>query len=420
VKFLVEWLEDAENAALEERATNADVRIFLADANVTQHLFDGELSDHITASLYGVAHGLVHDWWSIFGSRDREFSLRKYRSGYIIPDVNFHFDGAVFEVQARQHTYRNPDVRFWGGFTETMSREEGEAFLSAIIEQVLARLADAGLKSTSVALRWKRVQASRGTEEEAFCEAAGSLALDPYSISDEMTAFIEHAERLFEREPLIEFAAGAKDVKAPRLIDWVERMRRHKGFQYRLADLKAAAASTAAKAPARKGEEAWSVGYRRAREMRATLSCSTSHRFRSFRDVASIFGAGKAYSVAPPVDGIRALRSERADGIQIHVRDHGRSGEAPAAQLFSIARAIGDVVCFPETEIAPINDVHNAYRQAAGRAFAAEFLAPIDEITSMLDDQHDVVTIANEFSVSTTVVERQIENCDRIREACAA
>ena len=61
--------------------------------------------------------------------------------------------------------------------------------------------------------------------------------------------------------------------------------------------------------------------------------------------------------------------------------------------------------------------VEDAYRQAASRAFAAEFLAPIDEIRSMLDDRHDVVTIAAEFSVSTAVIERQIENRERIAQS---
>jgi hypothetical protein len=74
-------------------------------------------------------------------------------------------------------------------------------------------------------------------------------------------------------------------------------------------------------------------------------------------------------------------------------------------------RACGDAACFP------INHLHNAVRQAAGRAFAAEFLAPIDEIRTMKADKHDIVTIANAFCVSTTVIERQIENEQRIRAA---
>ena len=67
-----------------------------------------------------------------------------------------------------------------------------------------------------------------------------------------------------------------------------------------------------------------------------------------------------------------------------------------------------------------MNDLRDAYRQSAGRAFAAEFLAPVDEVRSMHDEGLDAVSIAAEFGVESTVVERQLENEGRIRAACAA
>ena len=68
-----------------------------------------------------------------------------------------------------------------------------------------------------------------------------------------------------------------------------------------------------------------------------------------------------------------------------------RSSRAPSAvrnragNLFALARAVGD---------ATVNDLREAARQACGRAFAAEFLVPIEEIFSMRDDGHDVHSIA--------------------------
>jgi hypothetical protein len=101
------------------------------------------------------------------------------------------------------------------------------------------------------------------------------------------------------------------------------------------------------------------------------------------------------------------------------LRNHGDSAEAQAQHLFAMARTLGDSACFPDYRLAPINGLHNAYRQAAGRAFAAEFLAPVDEIRSMLGDQHDLITIADTFAVSINVIELQIENAERIDAACA-
>ena len=102
MKHSIEWLDDAENAVPEERATVGDLRLWLNGQNVTTHISGSDLDDHVTVALFGLVNGLVHDWWTIFGSRDREFSLRRYRTGYLLPDVRFYFDGAAFEVSAHQ------------------------------------------------------------------------------------------------------------------------------------------------------------------------------------------------------------------------------------------------------------------------------------------------------------------------------
>src|SRR5690606_38440650 len=85
VKHSIEWHDDPTNAAPEERATVADLRLELNRQNVTKHIIGEQVSDHVTSALYGLAHGLAHDWWTISGARDREFSLLKYRSGYLLP-----------------------------------------------------------------------------------------------------------------------------------------------------------------------------------------------------------------------------------------------------------------------------------------------------------------------------------------------
>ncbi|MFD2237674.1 ImmA/IrrE family metallo-endopeptidase [Aureimonas populi] len=414
----IEWQEGAINASPEERATVADLRLFLNNQNVTKYLLDDKLGDHVTIALYGLVEGLVHRWWSIFGARDREFFLKNYRMGYLLPDVRIQFDGAVFEVSSHQCVYTNPDLRFWGGASEVLSRKDGEVWLSTFVEEVLTRLDSQGVRETGAALRWKRVKASRHSQESAFCEAAGSLGLDPYQIADDMADFIEKAEDLFTAEPLTEFVSGAKEVDQHRLIEWASRMIGPKGSNHRLANLRPIVEKIAKEVPARPGEQAWAAGYRRARAMRKALDLKQHSRLASFRDLASRLGAPTSYNLAPKVNGINALRREGPNGIHIHVRNHGNYEGAKTSHLFTLARAIGDAACFPDPEASPINRLRNAYRQAAGRAFAAEFLAPIDEVRSMLEDEYDEYSIANEFGVSPNVIEHQIENEDRIQKAC--
>jgi hypothetical protein len=102
------------------------------------------------------------------------------------------------------------------------------------------------------------------------------------------------------------------------------------------------------------------------------------------------------------------------------MRKHGDSPAASTRHPFSFTRAVGDVACFPDWTRAPINDLHAAHRQAAGRAFAAQFLAPIDELKTMRDDGHDSISMAEEFGVPMELIARQFENEHRIEAALAA
>jgi hypothetical protein len=397
----------------------ADLQLFVGRLNVTQHLAAGKLDDRITISLYGLAHGLAHDWWTIFGARDKAISLARYRFGYLLPDLRLSFDGASFEIQAHQRVYEQPDVRFWAGPSEVLPRTEAEDWLTDLIDEVLHRLGQQGLPTTSAALRWQRVMVSRRSEDAVFCEAAGSLGVDPYQIDDATAGFIEKAEALFGREALVEFLSGATNVNWPRLIAWVERMAKDKGFKYRLAALRGIVEQTVRDVPPRSNEEAWAAGYRRARRVRQLLDLGQNGRFKSFVDLAERLGASKNYSLAPRVDGIRALRRDRQDGLHVHLRNHGDTQEAASAHLFAFARAVGDAACFPEPQLGPITELRSAYRQAASRAFAAEFLAPSDEVEAMRAEKRDVVTIANEFAVSQQVIDHQIANRPRIAAALA-
>ncbi|MGC8477238.1 MAG: ImmA/IrrE family metallo-endopeptidase [Acetobacteraceae bacterium] len=418
MRHSIEWIEDAPNRAPEERATVADLRLFLHDQNVTAHMLAGKADDHVTIALYGLADGIVHDWWSILGARDREFSLRRYRTGYLIPDIRISCDGVVFEVSAIQSAYENPDLRFWGAKPELLTRAEGEAWLTSFVSRVLDRLVSKHVEGTSAALRWHRIQESRNAGEHRFCEAAGSLGLDPYQLPDEAARFIEDAEQVFGgTEPLVEFVAGAGLVDRPRLLDWVTHNRSDRGDGHRLSELRGLVCDVASIAPERDGEPAWSMGYRRARAARSVLNLDQRGQFDSFRTLARRLGAADDYDVAGAVDGISALRCERADGTHVYLRNHSQASHAEPTHLFALARAIGDAICFPRVENSAVNHVRHAYHQSAGRAFAAEFLAPIDEVMSMRNDAHDVYSIAARFGVSPSVIERQLENERRIADA---
>ena len=421
LRISVDWFEGAHNAAREERATACDFRVWITNQNVCLHVdgIDGAVYDHVTMPAYSLAEGLAHDWWTIFGSRDKEYQLIRHRMGYTTHDVRFKFDGVAFETYSCQHSYSNPGTRFWTGPTELMSRSVAESTLAGFIDQVITRLHEANLHGTSADLRWARVQASRLDHDETeFCEAAGALGVDPYSIGEEETDFITQSAALFNDEPRIEFLAG---VPRPSLrggtLDWIRYVESRPPYQSRLPDLASVADQVCRATLQRSGDRSWALGYRRAGAARAVLNKKQSDRISSTGELARALG-NKSIRSAGRTSGLRALVSLFGGNVHVHLRDRPRTPEARVSELFAFTRAVGDAICFPGTPRAVVNELHYADRQAAARAFAAEFLAPINEILSMREDDKDIATIADEFNVSTELVELQLVNRERIAKAC--
>ena len=80
-------------------------------------------------------------------------------------------------------------------------------------------------------------------------------------------------------------------------------------------------------------------------------------------------------------------RSDRHSYYPNHLhghRRHSRRGDAAAtSNNLAFAGAVGDAVCCRNTRRSVVNDLHHAERQATGRAFTAELLAPIESVMDM-------------------------------------
>ena len=182
MEFSTDWIEKGPNASVEERATLCDLRIFVAGENACHFSAPeaGRTFDCVTVPAVHLAEGLATDWWSIFGGRDREYPIRRYRTGFALPDLVFRCDGSTFEAQGNQLYCDNPELRFWQVEKEDIPRAEAEAALADFIGGVVGRLRENELHNAETALRWLRISESRSDPDEtAFCEAAGALGADP-------------------------------------------------------------------------------------------------------------------------------------------------------------------------------------------------------------------------------------------------
>ena len=417
MKLSVKWEDGGRTSEDIDLLAVGALHVLVGNTNVCEsRAGGGPMSDSIPVSVYPLAEGLAMDWWSLFGSRDVPHRLIAYRGVYALPDVRLRFDGSDFEVACWPSRHENPSVHFLNGDSERVGRAEAESALGDFLDDTVARIEASGTRESGLHAQWRLVKASRtDPEEAAFCEAAGALGIDPYGISDADAAFVEESGDLFDGEPLAEFLSGLRRVPQPsNTVGWIREAERRPPSRCRLPaieDMRSGAPDGHAVA----GERPWARGYRWARTARRALGVAQNERFRSVKALTQRLGT-PGFAPAPPTTGIRALVDSRDGETRVHLRKTNN----PPGNLFALARAVGEAVANPPARRAAVNDLREASRQACGRAFAAEFLAPIDEILSMRRDGHDVHSIADEFGVPTETVERQEGNADRIRRACAA
>ena len=428
MKFSVEWLDGGENAALEERATLCDLRIFVGDENACMFLDDeaNEVVHALRVPAVHLAEGIARDWWRIFGGRDRRQPLLPYRTGFVLPDLRFRCDGSTFEIESSQLHCANPGVRFWQVADEQCSRAAAERELAAFLGDVVDKLAGDGIRDCEVALTWGRVCVSReDPDEAAFCEAAGALDVDPYSITEKDAHFIEKAGAFFSDEALIEFLAGGSPSNAGKFrlprstMSWLDSLKTRRPYESALPKVLELRDQFGDTALRQAHEPAWAHGYRVAKLLASELDMdgrdaptpeALTRRLGNRR-----FQRTHAEDIEP---GLRAVVEPDAG---VHLRDRGR-GKFPwatQAETFALTRAIGSLLCLPQTERQVVNNLHYAEQQAVGRAFAAEFLAPMDKIREMAEEGFEEHEIAHEFKVSPQVVAHQRNNQERLRAQAA-
>ena len=417
--FSTDWVIGARNAIVEERRTLCDLRIYVDGKNVCvfDDYEDNTTLDRLTVPAVHLAEGIANNWWQILGSRDREQSITRYRSGFALPDLIFRSDGSTFEVFSRVYYSRNPHIRFKAEARTTLTRAEAEQALGKFVHAVVDRLDGAGIDTSEVGICWKRVSESRhDPEERAFCESAGALGADPYSIAEDDEEFIEASSGFFSDEALIEFLAGTtRGDRSVYSAEWLNNLERRPQKASILPDL--AGLHVVIREHVRRDphDRPWAVGYRAARACRRILGAGEGVRYSSVAAISRALGSDH-FGTTEIEGDIRALISHDKGQTHIHLHEHG----SPAANNFALGRAMGDSIVFRESGRAVVNNLRHAERQATGRAFAAEFLAPVNEVMGMSHDGKDTEEIADEFDVGPQVILDQLHNWQRIEEACTA
>lgn len=413
-----------ESTAVDGRSGNGDLPFLSVSFEDSASTDDDEVVGSLTASLLvrgydeplvatmagdlnSLAVGILDHWWRILCRRDAPYKIGE-----------FNLMGGASERRA------SLAVRSTGDHIERIVRSSGEptlqleratrvvsvnAFEGNLIDDVLrpivAQLRSRRRYDRPVQSKLTRIEDTLEHKRELqFARTAGALGVSPYDLTDEWAQKIRNLTTLIPDEgPRLDFSSAVLIDDVDAASNWAHFELSKQGEQNAMPEL-CALSKTLRPVSAKPAVRPWRRGTAIARALREHLDLAPDQAIRGVGEVAAVFGAS-GFQTSPKAPGsLRAFQCQSKGFPTVIVEDEG-----PERTKFVLARAIGDFLVFQSSA----SCVANLYtdRQAVGRAFAAEFVAPAEGVVRMIEDEdRSVVYVAHHYEVPEEVVSRQYEN----------
>jgi hypothetical protein len=395
-------LDDPEDAA-----TFAEIAVSI-DGDLVSQLEDpatGRASTGPHIPTLPLALGLAERWWRLLYEPEKQRSDRRAEArhrldvltpGYVFPPVALWSGGEG--IVARVLT---PDTRFQRHRFILPERDEPwylprvpvEKCLVDFIESTVSRVsagADAGLREA-----WNRVRLSMAdADEAAWCAAAGRLGFDPY---DPDTPDLQALAGSLSPVLFAELSEAATVEELPPARDWIETQ------QQIIADAPAIDIEALGKFPhADADDHPAHLGQIAAERVQFVLGrCNPRDVFRD------IIGGDACMAVAGP-RVVQGLAHRVNGGMRAIVQ-----AQNDAQRRFRLCHAVfvaWEAGFGEDRLVSPAR----TRRHQAGRAFAAEVLAPTSLLRERTAGQRptmpDVELWAQEFGTTAHVVKDQLWN----------
>ncbi len=413
-----QW-ESALHESPEVRHTVAALRIEVGKDVITRNEDDWAqtVRDDVRLSAYPLALWLASSWWRLRWEPlpkavpDRSWRMAHELSaagyGYVWPRMVFASDGELVNVWA---VPSGPDsravVRYLTHSFHAVSVLDFERTVDEFIDGVLARLHAAGVERTALHDLWKEITEER--QEESLTVQRRLEALLGFDPDEAPVGLLNAFEDLIPRAGL-----GAVDEIAPvcasadpaGMLKQVLSAADAEGLKGRIALPRGTLESTMSLP---------GPGWRKGRELARRLRGSLGLNGGAVRDEVLCGLLGLATDRAMDLEGAArpilamAIREKAGEELKFVLRKRNRHG-----RRFELARFLCDYVIAGEADRwLPVSDA-KTFRQRTQRAFAAEFLCPIEALEELMagDFSMDAVEEAAErFEVGPAAVQTQLVN----------
>lgn len=359
-------------------------------------------------NLDALAKHVLENWWRLLYRRDAPFRLWEFlleqqanTSYALVATVT----GPSINLQARAATGRMLDLER-GSRQFTVATFE-EHLLEGLLRPLASRHWLEGRSARPLHALLRRIEDSREQPaERAFCRTAGALGLSPYDIGDERAVQIRDLINLIaDEDARLDFSSAVLADALGEGQDWasheLQRFRERNAMPL-LGKLRETD-TVKREAPV----QAFRRGYALARSAREWLGLAEDKPIGGVAGIGQLLGADQDLSLSPAAPGtLRAFQSFEGEAPTFIVEDEG-----PRTSAFTLARGIGVFLAFG-SRASCVADLYSD-RQAVGRAFAAEFMAPRNAVVGMIENEDQpMARISNHFGVAVSVVHRQYENAN--------
>lgn len=411
-----------EHEAAELAQTTAMLKIVLGSQIVTRNesVWFEKIRDEAYLSAYPLALWFANNWWRLRWEPLPEVANAPPRSwriahemvsaghGYVWPRMVFSSDGEILQAWSRDTTVDEQSaVRY---LTNSYSVIEASAFertVDGFVAGVLNRLDAAGIKQTDLHQAWASLCEERADEQlSSQCRLEALLGFDVGECPDDLR---EGLDRLIAKaglaatEEVAPICAVSNPAVVLETLSSAADQARLRG-RFALPQVRVAESMLLS-------QPSWQRGAQLARRLRAEIGLGAT-------PVADAALCDLVGLTQRQVDAEEKSQLPVGLAIKSHSNDQARfllrkSPENKPGRRFELARMVGDaLIADAKDSWLPITDAKTA-RQKIQRAFAAEFLCPIDLLKQRLDgdyssDARD--SAARHFAVADQLVKTQLVN----------
>ncbi|NPD17497.1 hypothetical protein HOY34_20125 [Xinfangfangia sp. D13-10-4-6] len=402
--------------------TTARLGIFLDGYCLTKNhdLFSKTIRDQIHVSLYPLAMWLASSWWrlhyEVLPDTVRKSPPHDWRMshemaaanmGFLWPQIVFSPDADSIQVWAQASQGQREDaVRFLNGldYASIIPKDQFTREMTSLISSVVARLHEVGCKDSDLAIIWGFISEDLNNPvEHKKRRLEAVLGFDPESCPEYLIAQAIDLEARIGADSFSELS-GAYAQDTDDRIGAIQCLIQAEGLKGAPSEVLDFNFESATKQP-------WESAVSAARKLRQTIGDVSGPVKDSV--LSDLLGLSLTkFKEWIPVNAAKAaVAGPEGKGAMKFVprRRH------PIAQRFDLARFIGDYIRTPKNGQAPwlVSADLSSARQKFQRAFAAEFLCPINSLVEFLSGDFSEAALSDasdHFSVSERTVDSLLMN----------